>query len=59
MGPLDLNEVNKISPILLDKDLDYRESAEGWGYGHGQTKNGRWHGFGRDVYTSHNHSRNN
>ena len=53
MGPLDLNMVNKISPICLDENLDFRESDFDWGFGHGQTmyKNGRWHGLGRDVYT--------
>ena len=48
MGPLDLNEVNKISPVCLDKDLDYKESEFSFGLLVGQkNKNEKWHGLHR------------
>ena len=49
LGPLDLNELNEMSPIDLDEDLIYQEKEYNNGYCHGQFKANQRHGISRIV----------
>ena len=51
LGPLDLNEVNEISPIDLSSDLVYQEEHAAYGKGFGQFKNGFAEGIFREVHS--------